>query len=159
MYVQETGHGGVLSNAILYNNKDIIANSHATKEIEQYCENTSECHHTLIMRQFMDEALDLPLHHHLCCDICACICLRDECDLNVNGLADDSNTCTPHIPSSNEDSNAGLANVPETIQAILKEQLTAYQKRLSKEFNRTCWNRVVYWTNQPNHHKYSCKTL
>lgn len=68
MYVQETGRGGrddVLSNAILYYNKrDIAATSHATEEVKRYCENMSECHRALLMRQFTDEALDLPLHRH-----------------------------------------------------------------------------------------------
>ena len=68
MYVQETGRGGrdVLSNAILYHSKrDIAANSHASEEVKRYCENMSECHLALLMRQFTDGALDLPLHRHL----------------------------------------------------------------------------------------------
>ena len=137
MYVQETGRGGrdnVLSNVILYYNK---SDSHATEEVKRYCENMSECCRALLMRQFTDEALDLPLHCHLCCDICACIYLCDECDLNVNSPADDSNTCTPSVPSTNEDSNAGASSAPETVQATLKEQLTAYRKRLSKKFAHT----------------------
>lgn len=82
MYVQETGHGGrdnVLSNAILYYNKrDIAANSHATEEVKRYCENMSECRRALLIRQFTDEALDLPLHRHLCCDVCASVCLCED---------------------------------------------------------------------------------
>ena len=142
MYVQETGRGGrdnVLSNAILYYNKrDIAANSHATEEVKRYCENMSECRRALLMRQFTDEALDLPLHRHLCCDICACVCLCEDCDLNVNSPADVSNTCVPQpVPSTNGNSNAGASNAPEMIQATLKEQLTLYRKQLSKRFAYT----------------------
>ena len=120
MYIQETGHGcdNMLSNAILYYNKrDIAANSHASEEVKRY----------------RDEALDLPLHRHLCCDVCASVCPCEDCDFNVNspGSADNS-TYAPPVPS-----NTGASNAPETIQATLREQLTTYRKQLSKKFAYT----------------------
>ena len=137
MYVQETGRGGrdnMLSNAILYYNKrDIAANSHASEEVKRYCENMSECRHALLMRQFTDEALDLPLHRHLCCDVCASVCPCEDCDFNVNSPGSaDSSTYAPPVPS-----NTGASNAPETIQATLREQLTTYRKQLSKKFAHT----------------------
>lgn len=42
-----------------------------------------------------------------------------------------------HPPSTDQDSNAGASNAPETIQATLKEQLTTYRKQLSKKFAHT----------------------
>ena len=97
----------------------------------------SECRRAFLMRQFTDEALDLPLHRHLCCDVCASVCLCEDCDFSVNSPADDSNACmcTSPVLSINQDSNA--RDAPETIQATLKEQLLSYRKQLSKKFAHT----------------------
>ena len=97
----------------------------------------SECCHALLMQQFTDEALDLPQHRHLCCDVCASVCLCEDCNFSVNSPADDSSacTCTSSILSVNQDSNA--RDAPEAIQATLKEQLLSYRKQLSKKFAHT----------------------
>ena len=132
MYVQETGRGGrdnVLSNAILYYNKqDIAANSHVTMWPKRSSDTVKASECRALLRQFTDEALDLPLHRHLCCDVCASVCLCEDCNFSVNSPADDSNacTCTSPVLSINQDSNAGDA--PETIQATLEEQLLSYHK-------------------------------
>lgn len=138
MYVQETGRGGrdnILSDAILYYNKrDIAAHSHVTEGVKRYCENMSECRRALLMRQFTDEALDLPLHRHLCCDVCASVCFCEDCDFSVNSPGDDSISCTFTSPVLSIDQDSTARDASETIQAILKEQLLSYRKQLSKEF-------------------------
>lgn len=142
-YVQETGRGGrdnMLSHAILYYNKrDIAANSHVSDEVRRYCENMSECRRALLMRKFTDEALDLPLHRHLCCDVCACICMCENCDFKTNSPTDNSDTCaSPQaIPSFKENFDASTCTVPKTIQETLKDQLLAYRMQLSKKFTHT----------------------
>ena len=73
MYVQETGCGDC-DNMLMQSSttiRDITANIHASEEVKRYCENMSRCR----AFQFTDEALDLPLHCHLCCDVCASVCL------------------------------------------------------------------------------------
>ena len=133
-YVQETsrgGHDNMLSHAILYyNRRDIAANSHASDEVRRYCENMSECRRALLMRQFTDEALDLPLHGHLCCDVCASICTCEGCDFNTNSDMCASPQPVPFV----ENSHASACTVPKTIQETLKEQLVAYRMQLSKKF-------------------------
>lgn len=138
MYVQETGRGGrdnMLSHAILYyNRRDIAANSHASDEIKRYCENMSECRRALLMRQFTDEALDLPPCRHLCCDICACIFMCEDCDLDTNSPAD---SYVNHVSPLHSVEQTSRAGVPETIQTTLKEQLEDYRTQLSKRFAHT----------------------
>ena len=132
IYVQEAGRGGwenMLSNAILhYGRNDIAANSHATDEVKWYCENMNECRRALLMlmRQLTDEAVDLPSYRHLCCDICACVCMCQDCYQDVKTLTVDNDT---YILSVSGTSNASSA--PESIQRILKEQLMVYQTHLS----------------------------
>ena len=133
-YVLETGCGGcdnVLSHAILYyNRRDIAASCHASDEVRRYCENMNECCRALLMRQFTDEALDLPLHHHLYCDVCACMC---------NSVCVKTVTSTPTATVLHHLKlflllrrifmlvHVYTCTVPETIQETWKEQLVAYQ--------------------------------
>ena len=137
LYVQETGRGGrdnMPSNTILYYGKrDIAGNSHATDEVKRYCENMSECRRSLLMRQFTDEALDLPRYGHLCCDICASVCMCQDCDPDVKSPTDDSDTDISPVPSIIKEAS----NAPESIQTSLKEQLVVYRTNLAKKITHT----------------------
>lgn len=82
LYVQETGRGGRdqnFSTATLYYSKtDISSTSHATQPIKKYCENMTNCRRTILMEQFSDSAIDFPDFGHLCCDVCACVCICED---------------------------------------------------------------------------------
>ena len=72
LYVQESGRGGrdkLLTATLYYGKKDIATTSHSIEGIKRYCENMSECRCTLLMRQFTEEAIDLPCYSHTCCDV------------------------------------------------------------------------------------------
>ena len=69
--------GGKQSTATLFYGKhDLAKTGHTTDEMKRYCENMSECRRVKLMRQFTDEALDLPDRAHLCCDIIMCFCVH-----------------------------------------------------------------------------------
>ena len=36
------------------------------------------------MKQFTDEALDLPCYPHLCCDVCASVCMCEDSNPDVS---------------------------------------------------------------------------
>ena len=134
LYVQESGRGGrdtKLSTATLYyGKKDIAATGHSTEGIQRYCENMSECRRVLLMRQFTEEALDLPCYAHLCCDICASVCMCDDCNTDVN--------CYPLLNFSAQESSSVVAvHVPESVQVTVKEQLAAYCMNLMSHTHAT----------------------
>ena len=138
-YVQESGRGGRdnnLSTATLYyGKKDIARNSHATEVMKRYCENMSECRRVLLMRQFTDEALDLPCYPHLCCDVCASVCMCEDCNPDAS-FHDQLSESVP-FPSSRELSTQDFSTPPKSVQMRLKEQLAEYRESLLSEAHAT----------------------
>jgi len=137
LYVQECGRGGrdnKLSTATLYySKKDIAMNSHSTEAMRRYCENMSECRRALLMRHFTEEALDLPHCAHLCCDVCASICMCEDCNPDVS-LHDHLRDSVPFLSlcehSAQEHSKTAAAS--KSLQVTLKEQLTVYRDFVSQ---------------------------
>ena len=105
--------------------------SHATEAMKRYCENMSECRWVLLMRQFTDEALDLPCYPHLCCDVCASVCMCEDCNPDVS-FHDQLSESVP-FPSSCELSTQDSVTPPKFVQVRLKEQLAEYRESLLSE--------------------------
>lgn len=126
LYVQETGRGGrdkEFTTAVMYYSKrDISTSGHSTEQIRRYCENMSECRRMMLMQQFSDDIIDTPRFPHLCCDVCACICVCEECNnLTSDVLPQLSETTQDSVPAS------------KVIQKAVTGKLVAYREKLMSE--------------------------
>ena len=160
-YVQESGRGGRDNEhsiaTLYYSKKDISASSHTTDTMKRYCENMSECRRTLLMRQFTEEAIELPCCTHLCCDVCSSVCMCEECNPDIcphNQLTDSDTVC---ITSTVTDSQFEIAPVSKTIEKTLKERLTVYRDSLISETLEHATALFVYRANRQKHFSDSYK--
>lgn len=135
LYVQETGRGGrdnLPSSATLYYGKrDISHCGHCTESMKRYCENMSKCRRKLLMSQFTEEEVELPCYTHLCCDVCTCICMCNDCNPDVL-----SEYSQPGTPFSRAHDNHEISNLkssmitPKSVQITLKEEMSHYRTHL-----------------------------
>ena len=89
------------------------------------------------MRQFTEEALDLPCYAHLCCDICASVCMCDDCNTDVNCYSQLQDSGPLLNFSAQESSSVVAVHVPESVQVTVKEQLAAYRMNLMSHTHAT----------------------
>ena len=121
-YVQETGRGGcdgAKTKCILYfSPKDLGAKHHITDGMKAYCENTVECRQVLLMRQFTKEIVTTSIYLHLCCDVCATVCICANCQT----FSDSTDLSRAQVPSQTPTHSAN-----PIIQAQIKKQLLSYR--------------------------------
>ena len=100
LYVQETGRGGrdgaPTRVTLFYSSKDLSGAGHTTEAIRKYCTNTQECRRKVLMCQFTDDEVASPPCFHQCCDVCAMVCMCNEC----NTMDDTTFPVQPHLPET-----------------------------------------------------------
>lgn len=102
LYVQEAGRGGrdgkPVTCTLYYSVWDITRNSHVEEAIKLYCENSTVCRRVQLMGEFCDQDIRTPMYPHLCCDICASLCMCESCALFTEGLEDPEHHKTESKP-------------------------------------------------------------
>ena len=93
----------------------------------------SECRRLLLMRQFTEEPLDIPDCLHLCCDICASLCMCDNCNVEVVQTEQFIPTCSSH----HESAHTAVKVPSESIKLSLKQQLKELRQKLSSQTHST----------------------
>ena len=126
LYVQETGRGGrdgaPTTVTLFYKKADLSGAAHITEVMRKYCTNTKDCRRQVLMRQFTEDEIEVPSCHHKCCDVCAIVCMCDECNtLNTSPCA---LKLQPSAPTS--------LLLPPNIRQELRTKLQSYRMHLQQ---------------------------
>ena len=98
---------------------DLSGSGHVSHVMRNYCTNTHECRRKFLMREFSEDDVALPAYLHQCCDLCATVCMCENCSaMDASEVRAQVNT------------HETLPSIPLNVHKELYAKLTNYRKYL-----------------------------